>query len=312
MNVLFVSRSKSGNVSPIVKAQGNSLIKAGINVTYYSIDGKGVYGYLKHVLKLHTYLRQNKIDLIHSHYVYSAFTATFTGFRPIIVSLMGSDLEINIILNAVSKLFIRRRWDHTIVKSKEMFHKLGIDEVSVIPNGVNTDLFKPLEKLECKNQLGWSEKGFHVLFAADPTRPEKNYDLFNNCINKLRNRRQIIHAHILQNIPYQMVPIYMNASDVICLTSEREGSPNVIKEAMACNRPLVTTNVGDVEWLINETKGCYVSSNDVDDFSNCLMNALTFSENQGYTEGLNRIKLLELDSGSTAKKILNIYRDLLK
>ena len=90
-----------------------------------------------------------------------------------------------------------------------------------------------------------------------------------------------------------------------------EGSPNVVKEAMACNCPLVSTNVGDVEWVIGNTEGCYISSFEPAVMAEKIKLALQFAEKQGRTKGLTRIMELGLDSETVAKRIINVYENLL-
>jgi glycosyltransferase involved in cell wall biosynthesis len=103
----------------------------------------------------------------------------------------------------------------------------------------------------------------------------------------------------------------MNASDVLILSSLHEGSPNVIKEAMACNCPIVTTNVGDVKWVLDNTDGCYISSFDPKEYVEKIKLALEFSEKNGRTKGRDRIIELGLDSVTIAKKIINVYQKVL-
>ncbi|MFW5983504.1 MAG: glycosyltransferase, partial [bacterium] len=91
-----------------------------------------------------------------------------------------------------------------------------------------------------------------------------------------------------------------------------EGSPNVIKEAMACNKPIVSTNVGDVEWLFGNTEGCYLSDFNPENFAKQLEKAICFSETKGETKGRDRIIELKLDASSVAKKITEVYREVLK
>src|SRR5690625_1646245 len=259
MNILFVSSGNSGKVSPIVKKQGESLLREGKQIHFFLIHGKGFLGYLKNVYNLRQVIRKKQVDLIHAHYSLTAFVVSLTMFKPLVVSLMGSDLEMNKIFIVSIRFLSRYYWAHTIVKSNEMKNKLNVKNVSIIPNGVDINQFKPLESNSCKKKLGWVEEGCHVLFAANPERSVKNFDLLKKSVLNLQEFGYKIHIHLLMNVPHTEINIYMNAADVVTLTSLREGSPNVIKEAMACNRPIVVTDVGDTAWVIKDTVGCYVS-----------------------------------------------------
>src|SRR4030042_595614 len=104
-----------------------------------------------------------------------------------------------------------------------------------------------------------------------------------------------------------MIIHYLNAADVLVLTSFKEGSPNVIKEAMACNCPIVSTDVGDVRELIENLKGCFITSFDPTDVANKIILALDFRDKYRYTTGRDRILSMGLDSKSIAEKMAKVY-----
>jgi teichuronic acid biosynthesis glycosyltransferase TuaC len=116
----------------------------------------------------------------------------------------------------------------------------------------------------------------------------------------------------LFSISQALLVDYYNASDVMVLPSYHEGSPNVIKEAMACNCPIVATDVGDVKWVLGDTEGCYIAGFEPDDFAEKLRLALGFAETKGKTSGRYRILELGLDSDTIAKKIVVVYESVLK
>ncbi len=102
--------------------------------------------------------------------------------------------------------------------------------------------------------------------------------------------------------------IYLNATDVLLLTSKWEGSPNVIKEAMACNCPIVSTNVGDVKWLLDGVEGCFITTNDPRDVADKINKALNFKSK---TKGRDKLFRLGFDSEHIAKKIIKVYEELI-
>ena len=110
------------------------------------------------------------------------------------------------------------------------------------------------------------------------------------------------------NIDQEKLNLYYNAVDCLIPTSKYEGSPNVIKEAMACNCPIVSTDVGDVKWVIGETEGCYICSFEPEDVAEKIQKALNFGKR---TNGRQRIMDLGLDSGSVAEKLHSLYREIL-
>ncbi len=304
MRVLFVSSGNRQNgISPIVLNQGKSLEKKGLSVEYYILIGKGIKGYLKNIFKLSKYLSRQEFDIIHAHYSLSGFVAALAGAKPLIVSLMGSDVKAKSYYRILIQFFEKCFWKATIVKSEDMKVSLGIAKVKVVPNGVNFERFLPIDKKNAQSNLKWDSAKRHLLFASDPKRPEKNYELAKNAVVGLA--RKDIELHCLVNIPNKDVPLYYSASDLVILSSLWEGSPNAIKEAMACNVPIVSTDVGDVRVNIGKTIGCYVSSFDEKEFTECLRKSL---EHGDRTNG--RENIFHLSSENIAQKIIDIYESV--
>jgi teichuronic acid biosynthesis glycosyltransferase TuaC len=312
MKVLFISsgNAKTHNrISPIVYAQGTSLIEEGVDVQFYAISGKGFFAYIKSIPKIRKVIKEFKPDVVHAHYSLSGFAASLAGARPLVVSLMGSDVKKNSFFKFLIYFFYSFCWNKTIVKSEDMKKSLDFNKLVILPNGVNIDLFYPLDKTECQKNLGWNTLNNHLLFAANPVRVEKNFQLTYEAFETLESN---IELHSLTNILPSEIATYMNASDVILLSSLWEGSPNVVKEAAACNLPIVTTSVGDTPWVLEGVEGCYVTDFSTNNFAEAIKKALEFSKNVGRTKGREKILALGLDSNSVAKKIINIYESIKK
>jgi teichuronic acid biosynthesis glycosyltransferase TuaC len=131
--------------------------------------------------------------------------------------------------------------------------------VRVIPCGIDLDRFKPVDKTTCQRQLGWPEQVFHVLFASNNGDPVKRPWLASAAVEALQGAGVRAELHFMQGVSYAEVPIWMNASDALIMTSLQEGSPTVIKEALACGLPVVSVDVGDVCERIAEIDGCHLS-----------------------------------------------------
>ena len=93
MKVLFVGSGNHGKISPILKSQGDSLASDGAEIDYFLIKGKGLKGYLRQMKPLKRYVKKNRFDVIHAHYSMSAFAVSLANVRPVVVSLMGSDVK---------------------------------------------------------------------------------------------------------------------------------------------------------------------------------------------------------------------------
>jgi glycosyltransferase involved in cell wall biosynthesis len=311
MKVLFVSSGNSAfGISPITKNQGKSLNNCGSEIFYFPIIGKGLINYTKNIFLLKKHLSFNKYDIIHAHYSLTAFVAALAHAKPLVVSLMGSDVKNDYISKLFIKLFHKLFWEYTIVKSARMYNRLGLTNISVIPNGVNTEAFNSMDKRACQRQLGWDYYKKHILFAANPSRTEKNYALAKQAFSILNKGN--IELHSLIDVSPEQMPLWMNSADVVLLVSLWEGSPNVIKEAMACNRPIVSTDVGDLRWLLDGTPGCYIVSFDPEDVAVKLKIALEFSKKKGQTKGRDKLIELGLDSETIAKRIISAYESVLR
>lgn len=322
MKVLFVSSGKGiSGISSFIQAQGESIKAAGVELDYFPIDHHGVKGYLKKAWELKKYLRHHKYDILHAHYGLSALVALLARKNErIVVSFMGDDIvgsnrtdgsltKSSLWLSRLNTFLAKRFFVHSIVKSEEMLLKLKIQNISMIPNGVDLVRFKPKNKLEARANLGISLKSKIVIFVSDPKRAEKNFPLAKKAV-QLLNDLNIKLIPIFNQSHVKLVEYY-NAADLIILTSFHEGSPNVIKEAMACNCPIVSTLVGDVKWVLGQTQGCFLTSFFPEDVADKVKLSLEFSEKQGRTEGRERIIELGMDSETIAKRIINVYEKVL-
>jgi teichuronic acid biosynthesis glycosyltransferase TuaC len=304
MKVLFIS---SGNtitgINTIIRIQGDSLIDAGVKLEYFPINGKGFSSYLKHIFTLRNKIKLERYDIFHAHYSLSALTATFAGCKPLVVSLMGSDTKMNNVLTMIIRYFSKYKWNALIVKSGSMKREIKIINSHVIPNGVDMKKVEP--SYSRVNNNGVST----VLFASDPDRYSKNYKLAAKAIRLLEKYK--VRLKIVHSVSHDEIIRELNCSNVLLLTSRYEGSPNIIKEAMACNIPIVTTDVGDVRYVIGNTEGCYITSFESEDVAEKIILALEYSGKKLKTNGRKRIVELGLDSETIAKKIINVYKEVI-
>ncbi len=311
MKVLFVGSGNSQfGISPVTRNQGESLEKKGISISYYKIVGKGFLGYLKNVIRLHRFVKKTNYDIIHVHYSLSAFVVSLSFPKtPIVVSLMGSDTHMNSFWKFVTTMNSAFFWDAVIVKSEKMKINMNLKSAEVVPNGVDLEKFSIRDRIETKKKLGFDTNKRHILFLADPKRPEKNYKLAQAAYEQLAF--EDVEFITVFNKKHDEVADYLYACDVLLLTSLWEGSPNAIKEAMSCNVPIVTTRVGDVEWLFQGLDGCYITSFEVDDVVNKLKRALLFSQRKNLLKSRERIMDLKIDSDAIAERIIQIYKETL-
>ena len=313
MKVLFVSKVHKDKLPGIVVANQIASIQkyTDTEITYFGIDGKGIWTYFKNVPKLYRFLKKNPHDVIHANYSFCGFTAAMALSSPLVVSLMGSDTKTTGLLKFATKTCIKFFWKETIVKSQSMAEDLNaVSRVNVIPNGVDIALFEKTNQDTARKKLDFDNSKKHVVFIGDPFRFSKNGQLAQKCVENLHNPD--VKFHIVNGLPHSEIINYMHAADVILMTSRYEGSPNVIKEAMACNKPIVSTNVGDVAYLLDGLEGCYVTNQLETEITSGLKKALDFAATTKFTKGTEKLVSIGIDAKSTADKIVSIYQKLVR
>ncbi|MCG8698157.1 MAG: glycosyltransferase, partial [Bacteroidales bacterium] len=274
----------------------------GITIHFYAIKGR----YFSNYQPLRKQIKSNNYDIIHAHYSLSGILASLTTNKPVVVSLMSS-LENKNLRYYIIKFFIRFIWSKTIVKSKKAALNLKNKSLEVIPNGIDLSLYQNLDKTRLRKKLNLRAEKKYVIFVANPNRQVKNFPLTENAF-RLLNRKNV-ELLTVYNKTHQEVIEYMIAADALILTSLSEGSPNVIKEALACNLPIVTTNVGDVRWLLQNVKGTYISNSfDENEIAKLLQQALSF---EGTVNGKEKLIQLQLDSITISQRIIELYKPLL-
>ena len=304
LKVLFVcgGNNASGR-SPNVDVQAEGMKKAGVDIEFFEIKGKGMQGYLKSVPALKDVLRKGHFDVIHAHYGLSGIVAFLAGAKPLIVTIMGSELHMNNLFLITMKFFSHFVWKKVIVQSDKMKSVLGKNTV-VLPNGVDITRFSNTDTDEARKTTGF-RTGRHVIWVSDPGRKEKNFALAKKVMDLLN--RQDVSLDVINGIPHDKIPFYFKAADVLLLTSKWEGSPIVVKEALASGLPVVSTNAGNVKKLVSGIDGCYVTENNAMELSEALKKALEFS---GRTNGLKNIA--HLDISSVSKTLRDIYLSMTK
>jgi glycosyltransferase involved in cell wall biosynthesis len=195
------------------------------------------------------------------------------------------------------------------VKSQNLYEALpnGIDRarVWILPNGIDLSRFQPQDRLACRERLAWDNARGHVLFPAPPDRSEKRFALAQAAVAQVSRSGADIELHSLVGIPHEEVPTWLNAADAVLLTSTHEGSPNAVKEALACNVPVVSVDVGDVRERIEGIEGCFIADATPGDLAAKLRRVL---ERRVGIEA--RARIAELSVERVAEKLLDIYRTL--
>ena len=176
--------------------------------------------------------------------------------------------------------------------------------VVVLPCGIDLELFTPVPQQQAREALGLPAERRLVLFAGE-LRPEKRVEIARAAVEQLRQAGDDVELVIAAGQSHERVPLFMSACDVLVLVSDYEGSPMVIKEAMACGLPIVSTDVGDVAEVVGDTAGCHLCRQDVDDVAGKLRLALAFGRR---TAG--RPRVMHLSQPRIAERLVSIYREV--
>jgi teichuronic acid biosynthesis glycosyltransferase TuaC len=239
---------------------------------------------------------------------------------PVVLSLMGTDAYGNYIgVNQIKfssrylifLTYLIQPFVHSIIcKSEHIQGFVWLKKKShVIPNGILIDNIKPYSH-DFKEELGLDPQKKHVLFLGKKSSLRKNFKLVEEAMTLIP--ADDVYLSAPYPVSHGVVVKYLNSVDVLVVPSLMEGSPNVVKEAMACNCPVVATNVGDIAWLLGNEPGYFLTSFDPQDFALNIRKALEFSENHGRTQGRARIMKLGLDSETIARRIIKVYDEVLE
>jgi len=286
-----------------VQEQVEGLRMRGLDVDVLVVGGKRrKLSYIDGVQRFRRHLHQRQYDLIHAHYVFSGIVARLQRGCPLLVSFHGAAEMVGWV-GLLCKMLAPLA-DAVTVTSLEHKAQLGRKDAYVIPCGVDLDLFVPMPKEEARQRLGLPLEKKLVLFVGI-LRPEKRLDVIQAAVQMLQHEDESIELIIATGQPHERIPLYMNACDVLALASDYEGSPVVIKEAMACNLPIVSVDVGDVAQMIGGTEGCYVCQREPVDMAQKLKLALGRGQR---TNGRRVAQRLGLDT--TIDSLLHIYEGL--
>lgn len=301
-----------------VKTQAESLKRAGVDVELLVMRGRHrKLLYPKAIFQLRKRLQKSSFDLVHAHFGYVGLVARTQSKVPLVVTYHGDDLLGTInergkkalwsVLAAAACKKLAQHVDAAIVQSQQMARQLKRSNVFVIPHEVDLEVFKPTERMEARRALGLAPEKKYVLFAANPEIPVKRFPLARAVANVLEQQDGFTQLLVVHKEPQWRLALYMSACDVLVFPSYQEGSPNVIKQAMACNLPIVATDVGDVRQVIGKTRDCYICPPDARKFASLMRGILS---RRLRTDGREQVR--HLNAESVSGKIIEVYEQVLQ
>jgi teichuronic acid biosynthesis glycosyltransferase TuaC len=300
---------------PFVVRNAEFLRRAGVDVDVFPFRGaKKPTNYLRARKRLQDRLKDEQYDLVHAQFGQSGLLALPKPL-PLVVTFRGSDL-LGVVGNngrytLAGRLLQSASWlvarvaDEVIIVSEALARRLPRRSFHVIPSGVDLALFRPVPPAEARRQLGLPEERRLILFAANPADPIKRYGLARAAFDRLKGDHNV-EMVVTKGVPYDKMPLYMNACDVLLLTSLHEGSPNVVKEALACDLPVVSTDVGDVRARIGSIEGCTIVRDSPDEMATALHMVLQRNKR---IDG--RRLVADLDENVLTEQVIGVYHKAL-
>ena len=315
MRVLLVTPGDgSPACMPFAHRFEKSLLKAGIYVQNFWLQSRTSPKVIfTEGLRFHRVVRQFKPDVVHAYYgTVTSFFCLMNSSKPLIITFHGSDLNpvpsdnvfryvFSHILSQLSALFAKR----IVCVSKGLKRRLWWkkDKSSVIPCGININIFKPMERKEARDHLGWDEINKIILFNARTDPIGKRLDLAETTIKLVKESIPNVKLFVFRgNTPHSEMPLYYNAADALLMTSDHEGSPMVIKEALACNLPVVSVDVGDVRERLEGVEPSYIVKREPNDLSKALVKILASPVR---SNGRELIK--EISEDRVAEQVIELY-----
>ena len=317
MRILEVSRYKTiyaDNILPFVKEQGESLRAAGCEVDFFLVKGN----YIKAVGALKEKIREFKPDIVHAHYGLSAITAELQGLVPVVTTFHNGETHSWYINFITSLMSLRAK--HVIYVAPHIRDLVYFKarNYSIIPCGVSLEDCFLIDKAQARKQLGWSDDKKYIMFGGAFSNTRKNYALLKKAVELLDDDIECIE---MRGLSRKDCVLRMNACDLFALPTKNEGSPQALKEAMACNCPIVATDVADIKHLLGDLPGHYILPNkrgnsaywvgddhSAEELAALIQQALAFN---GRTKGRDRIIELGYTNDLVAKKIIEIYGNII-
>jgi len=312
------------------QVQGLQAIGVEVKVLYFDRKQEGPLIYYRMQSRIEKSMAEFQPDLVHVMYggVMADQIARMRGLPSVVVTFHGSDLLgenlSGIFRKIVSHYGVHcsrraaRRASGVIVVARDLLKALPASlhlpsansqlpsNVRVIPCGIDLDRFKPMDQEACRQKLGWAPGTFHILFPANAGDPVKRPWLAQAALQALKEQGGKTELHLLSGVPYRDVPLWVNASDVLILTSIHEGSPTVVKEALSCNVPVVSVDVGDVAERLQGIAGCHLAAPEPQDLALKLHHVW-----QRKARVDSRTSIQPLSTEAVAKRLQGFYHEVL-
>jgi glycosyltransferase involved in cell wall biosynthesis len=306
LSILFVTamypHAEQPGSGAFVMHQVQSLRALGHEVNVVHVRGyQSRWNYLQGAFRVLRATWHTRYDVVHVHYGLTGVCALIRWRTPLVITLHGSDVLQGRLQPFVSRL-VSRMADATIVVSPELAAPCP---GTIIPCGVDLEKFRRMDQMHARQQLGLPVSGKLVLFPFDPQRRVKRYDLAHGAVQLLRARGLDVTILSVWTVANEQMPLYYSAADVMVLCSDTEGSPTSVKEALACDLPVVSTDVGDVRSVITGIDGTETCAQDLAALAAGLERVLERNAKVAFD---GRSAMARFDQVRTAQALVDVYR----
>lgn len=274
-------------------------------------------------------LRQKakQCDIIHIHFggMYALLTwVLLSGInKPKLITFHGTDIHAKSIKTAKNwreKVRIRlNQWASFL--SILLFDRCGFvaeDMLEYVPKclnkqisrkcfiqklGVDYNLFCEEPKEIAREKLKLDANCVYALFSDISGTSIKRRDIANDIVMKLGEPYQL---NIMCGVNPNMVPTFINSSEFVLLTSDEEGSPNIIREALSLNKPVFSVDVGDAKRQLAGLNNSAIISRDPQEAAETIKRVLSIP----YVDNTRDTKQSVLDLNVIIKDVIDIYQQL--
>ena len=303
MKVLIVCSHRyyapyTGHVAPFIYEQMQGLKELGCEFQVCFVQGGGGWiSYMRAWQDLNRMIKEYKPDIVHAHYGLCCLLANLQRKIPVISTYHGSDINEKKV-RWLSKIAIHLSKKNIFVSKALQALAGNPNDSIVIPCSVDVKCFRPMDKQECRRALEMVSDKTYILFSKEFADKVKNYPLAKSAVERLGKNVELLEFY---GYTREQVPLLYNAVDCGLLTSFTEGSPQFVKEAIACGCPIVSTDVGDVKEVINEVENAFISTYELDNVVENLRKALSIGH-------LSKMNLpMKYTTNNIVKSIFEIY-----
>lgn len=305
MRVLAVTNMYPSAAEPwygcFVKEQMDAVRAAGVDVDILSFDGRvDRRAYLRAVVATRHRLRRGNFDVVHAHYGLSGAVAALQRRVPVVTTIWGSDAGYIRWQGRVTWGVARVTWP--IFVSAHNARALRLPKATVISSGIDTAFFRPVERKAARRALGMDQSGIYVLFPGRRSVERKRPDVFDAAIAVARGVRSDILTLNLQGYTREQTRLVFSAVDAVLMTSDWEGSPLAVKEALACGTRVISVPVGDVSDVIAGLPGCAIAPQSPTSLAQALLQSLNEQAGSALRE-----RALQFDQTAVAARVIAVY-----